>query len=1474
MAEITLRDYVKFVDQLIEREKLDEAIAHCRYILESYPKHLDVYRLLGKAYLEAKRYGDSADIFQRVLSAVPDDFVAHIGMAIVREDEGNLDAAIWHMERAFETNPANPAIQQELKRLIGRRDGLEPHKVRLTRGALARMYAHGDLFPQAIAELRSALQEDADRPDLQVLLAEMYWRTEQRAEAAEVCNQVLQKLPYCREANRILAAILHASGKVDEAAAYHRRLAALDPYAAYVENVTVDPGTVDANSMRLERLEWQAGRPLPAAPAPAPDWASSLGLGAEESPAELAESAGTPAWLASAGEMPTTQEEQPQPEPTEQAVQPFAAPEPEAEEIPEWMAEAGWSPATGQAQEGPVSFSDEEMSSLESGMPMGSPAEEPEEVELAPAEIPDWLQDKAPPAEDFLSEAETPEPSFPSGEGPPDWMSAFEEEARRTAPEPGGISDASDRTPTEPEGFGEGELDLQFGAESQQAPIGAERDEEAPAIPTWLEEVTPGATSTIVTWLGDRAKEGAKAPGEGGMPSWMEQAASEEFEGSAGEAEPEAEAEAAEGPSWLEEVGEASDALFGDETADEAAAPGPSPTPAWLFGVAEAAAQEPSPDLDEVSEYLQEAQPEIPPEEPFEAPEEAPAPMQAAAPDWLKAIASSEEGPLQEPAFEEAPVDESSTDWLRGLATETGEPSPEPAAPDWLEGLAEGTPPGDVEPAAEMDWLEGLGEPAEEAPPSAAVPDWLDGLGATGAAAMEEQAEAPSAFEEPALAEPEAPAVSSADQIPGWLEDFGTPAEEEVEEAAVGGGAAFLEETQEGAGLDWLEGEATSAEEPAMEAALPMGAEEPAPGEFPSGQVDDDEVFRWLEDLASKQGDEAEPIEATAIGTGSLGEAQEPAIRSDVEFPEEPGEGLEWLERLASERGLPEEEEEVEEAFFEEEAPSAEPETAPEWMLDTEAEAEAEAVSELVEQADEDEALRWLEEMAQGEPSEPSEPQAAMTPEEEISAPEWLITMAAEEEEPAESEMPTALPSEMAEEEGLGWLEEMAGETERVTELPADSFPAADELEWTEFEQPQVPLDGGVSEFILSELEEQYEEAAPLPAAEPTPPSAIEEPDEEEVLEWLTRMSAESNQALQESQAESEQAPEELAQGEQAGIELEMPEAPIQPEPEAPAPAPASPEWLRIPAEDIPAPRAAVPPTEWPLFEAGVGPSAPAPEAQTPLPPAPPAAEVPPAPPVPPPTPPAAEVPPAQLAAEVPPTPPAPPPAPPAAEIPPAPPAPTPVPPAAEVPLAPPAPPPAPPAAEIPSAPPAPPPAPPAAEIPPAPPAPTPVPPAAEIPPAPPAPTPVPPAAEIPPAPPAPPPAPPVAEVPPAPPAPPPTPPAAEVPPAASTLQPTPPAAEAPPAPPPSKPPKKDPGQILESARNALAGGEVDEAVKTYSSLIKRRSQLPSIIADLKAAVELDPDAAGLWQVLGDAYMKNDQVNDAIEAYRRGMEVA
>src|SRR5512136_2495723 len=207
MDKISLRVYNQEIEGMISGGQLEEAIAHCHHILDSYSMHIETYRLLGKAFLESRRYGDATDIFQRVLNAVPDDFVSHVGMSIIRDDENKRDEAIWHMERAFEVQPSNPAIQNELRRLYGRRDGVEPPKIRLSRDALANMYSQGELFNQAIAEIRAVLAEDPNRPDLQVMLARAYLRGGHRVEAAEVATNLLKKYSYCQDALRTLVEV-------------------------------------------------------------------------------------------------------------------------------------------------------------------------------------------------------------------------------------------------------------------------------------------------------------------------------------------------------------------------------------------------------------------------------------------------------------------------------------------------------------------------------------------------------------------------------------------------------------------------------------------------------------------------------------------------------------------------------------------------------------------------------------------------------------------------------------------------------------------------------------------------------------------------------------------------------------------------------------------------------------------------------------------------------------------------------------------------------------------------------------------------------------------------------------------------------------------------------------------------------------------------------------------------------------------
>jgi tetratricopeptide (TPR) repeat protein len=983
MAEVSLRGYIQDIDELIEREKLDEAIAHCRHILQTYPKHLDTYRLLGKAYLEAKRYGDAADIFQRVLSAVPDDFVSHIGMAIVREDEGNLDASIWHMERAFETNPANPAIQQELRRLIGRRDGLEPHKVRLTRGALARMYAHGELFQQAITELRSALQEDPERPDLQVLLADMYWRTGQQNEAVAVSSRVLEKLPNCLEANRVLAASLRGKERIEEAAVYHRRLAGLDPYASFLESPEADPQGVEAIAVALTKLEWKTGQPIPSVRAEQPGWAATLGMELQERRAEEAQQSvsrpGTgplPSWL-EPGEPPPFLEgdaepqsskeamwqgpepsgyEEPSPTPEGGVPDEMAAVQPSGDDIPSWMREAGWGESAGEAIDRPISFTDEELGALAAGQlpPVSAPRAEDDLRDLTPAQLPDWIRDIAPSQQELG--AEPIEPSIPEAEPPraPSWLQQVEPMGEEGSPAEE-LAKLMAGTPASPERSGEG---LPFGQEVMaDSPIEAAWEPEAavespvagreaePIVsdvdsrewPTWIADEAPGATDTIVTWLDSQGRKPAPAEREE-VPDWMS-----DIPAATEEPSPLAEA------TGLEASKEVTPARgIGRKPAEEPAVPARATSepgaPGWLAAVAEAAAREDS-----------RPEPMAPPlKEPVEAHAEA---VQAQAaeepPDWISQLAQTEEEApeagseaelpkeapswLPEPVTPEQPRAASVPEWAMEAEQPVEEQPARPAAradvPEWLQGLAEsvrGSEPAAApewpETIAEVpstpapaggsdtpDWLRGLageGPPTAPSAPAVDAPDWLRGLGEPG---TEGEEPAPAQAEVPDWLRPAGEEVPAGvdSRTPNWLSGLG----EEQPEATTMAEPELPYPEEQAAGWqtpDWLEAAQADTADRKPEAMdfQPAAAEEQleqTPELAPADEMDDEQVMGWLEDLAAKQTEpraEEPEEEQTKWLEITFGEPSAEPLMGERRLPEEPEEGLEWLERLAEQRGL------------------------------------------------------------------------------------------------------------------------------------------------------------------------------------------------------------------------------------------------------------------------------------------------------------------------------------------------------------------------------------------------------------------------------------------------------------------------------------------------------------------------------------------------------------------------------------------
>lgn len=240
MTNTALREYHRKIEVLIENHKIDEALSHCVNIILKYPKEIETYRKLGKIFLEKQDFTTAEKVFNIVLSVFPDDFVANVGLSFVAEQDKRMDDAIKFMEYAFEIQPANESLQDELKRLYNKRDGFEPIKIKLTRGALIKMYARSNLYEQAIAEIRLGLYEKPKRVDFKLIMADMLWKSGKKIDAVETCVGIISQLPYCWTANEIMDKSFQDFNEDKKDNSYRTRLIELDPYFQYMLPTTRD----------------------------------------------------------------------------------------------------------------------------------------------------------------------------------------------------------------------------------------------------------------------------------------------------------------------------------------------------------------------------------------------------------------------------------------------------------------------------------------------------------------------------------------------------------------------------------------------------------------------------------------------------------------------------------------------------------------------------------------------------------------------------------------------------------------------------------------------------------------------------------------------------------------------------------------------------------------------------------------------------------------------------------------------------------------------------------------------------------------------------------------------------------------------------------------------------------------------------------------------------------------------------------
>ena len=78
---------------------------------------------------------------------------------------------------------------------------------------------------------------------------------------------------------------------------------------------------------------------------------------------------------------------------------------------------------------------------------------------------------------------------------------------------------------------------------------------------------------------------------------------------------------------------------------------------------------------------------------------------------------------------------------------------------------------------------------------------------------------------------------------------------------------------------------------------------------------------------------------------------------------------------------------------------------------------------------------------------------------------------------------------------------------------------------------------------------------------------------------------------------------------------------------------------------------------------------------------------------------------------------------------------------------------------------------------------------------------------------------------------------------------------------------------VLGGARNELSRSNIPGALEAYEKLIKKGRYLDEVIFDLRAALDRYPVEVSILQALGDAYMRANRLQDALDAYTKAEEL-
>ncbi len=209
MSDVLLFDLSQQLEKLFAEKRYDDGFALGRHILQSYPRHLQTYKQMGLAALDAGRLEDSADLLQRALSADPEDgklweTLHDVAMQLALPDQARLAADYA-------------------------RDLLHPQDSDSTI-AQGHVAARARAWTRAYEHYRQGYLAQPQRMDAALGMAASLFNLRQHHAARAVAQHILAELPYSLHALWISISIaLELNDKEAPLDRYLRTARSLDP---------------------------------------------------------------------------------------------------------------------------------------------------------------------------------------------------------------------------------------------------------------------------------------------------------------------------------------------------------------------------------------------------------------------------------------------------------------------------------------------------------------------------------------------------------------------------------------------------------------------------------------------------------------------------------------------------------------------------------------------------------------------------------------------------------------------------------------------------------------------------------------------------------------------------------------------------------------------------------------------------------------------------------------------------------------------------------------------------------------------------------------------------------------------------------------------------------------------------------------------------------------------------------------------